>query len=116
MWWRLSAARFLYMSMAASGMAAMCSKLLPWAQTLCGSVDLSCVRLCASRALLKLTSSLVGGLAYKGQAGVELCLRLLADEIKLCMALAGVTKVSEINRDFLVRVDASGFVHRLSKL
>jgi (S)-2-hydroxy-acid oxidase len=56
------------------------------------------------------------GLAYNGQAGVELCLKLLADEIKLCMGLAGVTKVSEINQDFLVRMDRSGFAHRLSKL
>ncbi|KJX96851.1 (S)-2-hydroxy-acid oxidase like protein [Zymoseptoria brevis] len=53
------------------------------------------------------------GLAYKGQAGVELCLKLFADEIKLCMALAGVTKVSDINKDYLVKIDKSGFVARL---
>lgn len=53
------------------------------------------------------------GLAYKGQEGVELCLRLLADEFKLCMGLAGVVNVSEINKDFLVKIDASGFVSRL---
>lgn len=53
------------------------------------------------------------GLAYKGQEGVELCLRLLSDEFKLCMGLAGVVNVSEINKDFLVKIDASGFVSRL---
>jgi (S)-2-hydroxy-acid oxidase len=47
------------------------------------------------------------GLAYKGQTGVELCLKLLGDEIKLCMALAGTTKVSEINKEYLVKVSGS---------
>lgn len=46
------------------------------------------------------------GLAYKGQAGVELMLRLLSDEIKLCMALAGVTKVQDISKEYLVKVSA----------
>jgi len=53
------------------------------------------------------------GLAYNGQAGVELCLRLFADEIKLCMGLAGVTKVSDISKEYLVKIDKSGFVSRL---
>ena len=53
------------------------------------------------------------GLAYKGQEGVELCLRLLADEFKLCMGLAGTVKVEDINKDFLVRIDKSGFISRL---
>lgn len=53
------------------------------------------------------------GLAYKGQEGVELCLRLLADEIKLCMGLAGVTKVEDIGKEYLVKVDRSGFVSKL---
>lgn len=53
------------------------------------------------------------GLAYKGQEGVELCLRLLGDEFKLCMGLAGTVKVADINKDFLVKVDRSGFVSRL---
>lgn len=55
-------------------------------------------------------------LAYRGEEGVALCLRLLTDEFKLCMALAGVVKVEEINRDYLVQMDKSGFVTRLSKL
>ncbi|EME50052.1 hypothetical protein DOTSEDRAFT_68788 [Dothistroma septosporum NZE10] len=53
------------------------------------------------------------GLAYKGQEGVELCLKLFSDEIKLCMALAGVTKVKDISKEYLVKIDKSGFVSRL---
>ncbi|KAK3117646.1 hypothetical protein LTR53_000774 [Teratosphaeriaceae sp. CCFEE 6253] len=43
------------------------------------------------------------GLAYKGQAGVELMLKILGDEFKLCMGLAGVTKVDEITKEYLVK-------------
>lgn len=53
------------------------------------------------------------GLAYKGQEGVELCMRLLSDEFKLCMGLAGTVRVEDINKDFLVKIDQSGFVSRL---
>lgn len=53
------------------------------------------------------------GLAYKGQEGVELCLRLLADEVRLCMGLAGTVKVEDIRPEYLVKIDASGFVSRL---
>jgi len=53
------------------------------------------------------------GLAYKGQLGVELCLKLLSDEFRLCMGLAGVTSVDQINKDYLVKLDKSGFVSRL---
>jgi (S)-2-hydroxy-acid oxidase len=53
------------------------------------------------------------GLAYGGQAGVELCLQLLTDEFKLSMGLAGVTKVKEITKDYLVKIDKSGFISRL---
>ena len=53
------------------------------------------------------------GLAYKAQEGVELCLRLLSDEFKLCMGLAGTVKVEDITKDFLVKVDKSGFIARL---
>lgn len=44
------------------------------------------------------------GLAYKGQEGVELCLKLLADEVRLCMGLAGTTKVEDIRKEYLVKV------------
>ena len=53
------------------------------------------------------------GLAYKGQEGVELALRLLGDEFRLCMGLAGVKQVKGINTEYLVKVDRSGFVSRL---
>lgn len=53
------------------------------------------------------------GLAYKGQDGVELCLRLLGDEFRLCMGLAGTVKVEDITKDYLVKMDRSGFVSRL---
>lgn len=53
------------------------------------------------------------GLAYKGQEGVELCLRLLSDEFKLCMGLAGTVKVQDITTEYLVKIDKSGFISRL---
>ena len=53
------------------------------------------------------------GLAYKGPAGVEHCLRLLSDEIRLAMGLAGVVKVDEISKEYLVKIDKSGFVSKL---
>jgi (S)-2-hydroxy-acid oxidase len=53
------------------------------------------------------------GLAYKGQVGVELCLRILEDEFKLAMGLAGVTKVEEINKNFLVRMQGAAFPAKL---
>jgi len=53
------------------------------------------------------------GLAYKGKEGVEHCLRLYKDEFKLCMGLAGVLRVEDISKDYLVKVDAAGFVSRL---
>jgi (S)-2-hydroxy-acid oxidase len=53
------------------------------------------------------------GLAYKGQEGVELALRLIGDEFRLCMGLAGVTRVSDIGKEYLVKMDRSGFVSKL---
>ena len=53
------------------------------------------------------------GLAYKGQEGVELCLRLLSDEFRLCMGLAGTVKVEDITKEYLVKMDKSGFISRL---
>ena len=53
------------------------------------------------------------GLAYDGQKGVERCLKILKDEIRLCMALAGTTSVKDITREYLVKMDRSGFVSRL---
>jgi len=53
------------------------------------------------------------GLAYKGEEGVALALRLLMDEFRLCMSLAGVTKVSDITKDYLVKMNRDGFVSKL---
>ena len=53
------------------------------------------------------------GLAYKGQQGVKLALKLLKDEFKLCMGLAGVTRVEDIGKDYPVKMDRSGFISRL---
>ena len=53
------------------------------------------------------------GLAYDGQEGVELCLRLLSDEFRLCMGLAGTVKVEDITKEYLVKIDRSGFISRL---
>ncbi|USP78347.1 hypothetical protein yc1106_05621 [Curvularia clavata] len=53
------------------------------------------------------------GLAYKGQEGVELALRLLRDEFRLCMGLAGVVRVEDIGKEYLVKVGKDGFVSRL---
>jgi (S)-2-hydroxy-acid oxidase len=53
------------------------------------------------------------GLAYKGQEGVELALRLIGDEFRLCMGLAGTTRVADIGKEYLVKMDRSGFVSKL---
>lgn len=53
------------------------------------------------------------GLAYNGQAGVELCLRLLMDEFQLCMGLMGINKVSEIGPEYLCRLKRDGCLSRL---
>ena len=52
-------------------------------------------------------------LAYKGEEGVRLCLKLLSDEIKLCMGLVGSRHVEKITREYIVRLEKSGFVSRL---
>jgi (S)-2-hydroxy-acid oxidase len=53
------------------------------------------------------------GLAYKGEEGVKLMLRILSDEFRLCMGLAGVVNVKEITKDYLAKIDTSGFVSKL---
>lgn len=53
------------------------------------------------------------GLAYKGQEGVDLCLKLLKDEFRLCMGLAGVTRVDEIGKEYLAKINRDGFVSKL---
>jgi (S)-2-hydroxy-acid oxidase len=53
------------------------------------------------------------GLAYKGEEGVKLMLKILSDEFRLCMGLAGVMNVKEITKDYLAKIDKSGFVSKL---
>lgn len=53
------------------------------------------------------------GLAYKGQEGVELMLRLLEEEFRLCMGLAGCVRVADVGKEYLVKVDGGGFTARL---
>lgn len=53
------------------------------------------------------------GLAYKGEEGVKLMLKILSDEIRLCMGLAGVVNVKEISKEYLAKIDKSGFVAKL---
>ncbi|KAH8724146.1 FMN-dependent dehydrogenase [Phaeosphaeriaceae sp. PMI808] len=62
---------------------------------------------------LTLGADFVWGLAYNGRGGVELCLGLSGDEFRLCMGLTGVTKVEDIGKEYLARVDRSGFVSQL---
>jgi len=38
---------------------------------------------------------------------------LLRDEFTLCMGLAGTVRVSDISKDYLMKVDQGGFVSRL---
>lgn len=53
------------------------------------------------------------GLAYKGEEGVRTCLRLLADEVRLCMGLSGVKGVGEVGREYLARRGDGGRLSRL---
>lgn len=53
------------------------------------------------------------GLAYKGEEGVALALKLLSDEFRLCMSLAGVTKVADVSKEYLVKMNRDGFISRL---
>lgn len=55
----------------------------------------------------------IWGLAYKGQDGVELMIKLLMDDFRRCMQLCGCKTVKDISRDCLIRVNADGFLSRL---
>lgn len=44
---------------------------------------------------------------------MELALKLLYEEFKLCMSLAGSKSVKEISRDHLIRVKTDGTLARL---
>ncbi|KAL0636846.1 hypothetical protein Q9L58_004204 [Maublancomyces gigas] len=53
------------------------------------------------------------GLAYAGEEGVGLALKILEDEFRLCMGLAGCASVGEISKAHLARVQGDGTLARL---
>ncbi|KIW77229.1 hypothetical protein Z517_09675 [Fonsecaea pedrosoi CBS 271.37] len=55
----------------------------------------------------------IWGLAYNGQQGVELGLKLLLDEFRTTMALAGCRTVGEITPEHLTYLEPGGRLHRL---
>lgn len=58
----------------------------------------------------------IWGLAYDGQAGVELALNILYDEFKKCMQLMGCKTVGDIKRSHLGVIDSSGFLAALKDI
>ncbi|KAF7557086.1 hypothetical protein G7Z17_g961 [Cylindrodendrum hubeiense] len=55
----------------------------------------------------------IWGLAYNGQEGVELALKILMDEFKITMALAGCKTIKDITRDHLRYLDGNGMLAKL---
>ncbi|KAH6980829.1 (S)-2-hydroxy-acid oxidase [Ilyonectria sp. MPI-CAGE-AT-0026] len=55
----------------------------------------------------------IWGLAYNGQEGVELALKILIDEFKITMALAGCKTIKDITRDHLRYLDGNGMLAKL---
>ncbi|KAL9580247.1 MAG: hypothetical protein Q9203_006381 [Teloschistes exilis] len=55
----------------------------------------------------------IWGLAYKGQAGVELGMNILQSEFQVTMALAGCRSVKEITRNHLSFLDGNGLLAKL---
>ncbi|CAL8579877.1 hypothetical protein XPA_005607 [Xanthoria parietina] len=55
----------------------------------------------------------IWGLAYKGQAGVELGMKILLSEFQVTMALAGCRSVKEITLNHLSLLDGNGLLAKL---
>ncbi|KAF7561137.1 hypothetical protein G7046_g2997 [Stylonectria norvegica] len=55
----------------------------------------------------------IWGLAYNGQEGVELALKILMDEFKITMALSGCKTIKDITRDHLRYFDGNGVLAKL---
>ncbi|KAF2794419.1 FMN-dependent dehydrogenase [Melanomma pulvis-pyrius CBS 109.77] len=55
----------------------------------------------------------IWGLAYKGQEGVELALKILQHEFEVTMALAGCRTLADITREHVRRLDSNGFLAKL---
>jgi (S)-2-hydroxy-acid oxidase len=49
------------------------------------------------------------GLGYKGDEGVEVVINILERELSRTMALAGVTRIEEIGKDYIGVKNAGGF-------
>jgi len=56
------------------------------------------------------------GLAYDGEAGVELMLRMLHDEFKKTMQLMGCNSIKDIRRSHLATMNSKGFLEKLKDL
>ncbi|KAK0664160.1 Oxidase FUB9 [Lasiodiplodia hormozganensis] len=55
----------------------------------------------------------IWGLAYKGQEGVELGIKILMHEFKITMALAGTKNIKEINKGHLAVLSSTGVLSKL---
>ncbi|KAJ6025867.1 hypothetical protein N7444_013546 [Penicillium canescens] len=55
----------------------------------------------------------IWGLAYDGQNGVELAVKILEEELRTTMALAGCASLNEISRHHLSVIGANGLLSRL---
>ncbi|ORY65125.1 uncharacterized protein BCR38DRAFT_340822 [Pseudomassariella vexata] len=55
----------------------------------------------------------IWGLAYNGQAGVELALKILTDEFRICMALAGCRTIKDITRQHITFLNSEGILAKL---
>ncbi|KAJ5673783.1 hypothetical protein N7462_009222 [Penicillium macrosclerotiorum] len=55
----------------------------------------------------------IWGLSYDGQAGVELAIRILAQELRITMALAGCRTISEIKQSYLSVLRSDGLLAKL---
>ncbi|PWY96175.1 FMN-dependent dehydrogenase family protein [Aspergillus sclerotioniger CBS 115572] len=55
----------------------------------------------------------IWGLAYDGQQGVELAIRILRQELKITMALAGCRSIAEIHRRHLSVLEPNGVLAKL---
>lgn len=55
----------------------------------------------------------IWGLAYDGQSGVELGLRILMQELKLTMGLAGCRSIKDISRSHITYLNSEGVLARL---
>ncbi|KAF7185155.1 Oxidase FUB9 [Pseudocercospora fuligena] len=55
----------------------------------------------------------IWGLAYNGQAGVELAIKILMSELKLTMGLCGCRTIKDISRQYLTYLDPDGVLAKL---